>query len=51
MSPGSFPVRSSEEYLAQTRRHFVIVDPEERKKIIREETEKAAAKVGGKALQ
>ena len=51
MSPGAFSVRGSEEYLAQTRAHFVIVDPAERKKIISEETEKAAAAVGGKALR
>jgi glycyl-tRNA synthetase beta chain len=47
MNPASFPVASREEYLTKTREHFVIVDPAERKKIIREETDKAAAAVGG----
>ncbi len=51
MSPGTFPVRSSEEYLAQTRAHFVIVDPVERKQIICEQTEMAAAAGGGKPLR
>jgi glycyl-tRNA synthetase beta chain len=50
MSSGSFSVRTSQDYMSVMRNHFVVVDPEERKKIIREETEKAAAKVGGKAL-
>ena len=51
MSPATFSVANREEYLAKTREHFVIVDPAERKKIIREETEKAAAAVGGKVLR
>ena len=51
MNPAPFPFRSFEEYLAQMRAHFVIVDPAERKKIIRDETEKAAAAVGGKPLR
>ena len=38
MSPDSFPVGSREEYLTGTRNRFVIVDPAERKEIIREET-------------
>ncbi len=50
MSPESFPVGSREEYLAGMRNHFVIVDPAERKEIIREETRKAAATVGGRVL-
>jgi glycyl-tRNA synthetase beta chain len=51
MSPATFPVGNLEEYLAGTRDHFVIVDPVERKGIIREETEKAATAVGGRVLQ
>jgi glycyl-tRNA synthetase beta chain len=51
MSSGSFPVVSLENYLAETRNHFVIADPDERKTIIREETEKAAAALGGRVLQ
>jgi glycyl-tRNA synthetase beta chain len=51
MSPASFPVGSREEYLTKTREQFVIVDPVERTAIIREETRKAAAAVGGSVLQ
>ncbi len=51
MSPAPFTVASREEYLTKTREHFVIVDPTERKRIIREETEKAAVAVGGTALR
>jgi glycyl-tRNA synthetase beta chain len=51
MSPAVFPVNSVEEYLTKTREHFVIVDPAERTAIIREETRKAAAVVGGSVLQ
>jgi len=50
MGPDPFPVENLEGYLAGTRDRFVIVDPEERKEIIREETRKAAAAVGGLAL-
>ncbi|OPY85907.1 MAG: Glycine--tRNA ligase beta subunit [Syntrophus sp. PtaU1.Bin208] len=51
MSPESFPVSSLEEYLATTREHFVIVDPEERKRIILEEARKAAMAVSGRVLE
>ena len=50
MSPGSFTVASRAEYLEKTHGHFVIVDPEERKRIIREEADKAARAVGGRVL-
>ena len=50
MSPGAFPVANREEYLAKTRDHFVIVDPVERRSIIREETQKAASAIGGRVL-
>jgi glycyl-tRNA synthetase beta chain len=50
MSPASFPVVGFENYLTETRNRFVIADPEERKRIIRDETEKAAAAFGGSAL-
>ena len=50
MSPDSFPVENLEGYLAGTRDRFVIVDPALRKEIIREETGKAAATVGGRVL-
>ncbi len=51
MSPESFPVSNLKEYLAGTREHFVIVDPEERKRIILEEARKAAMAVSGRALE
>jgi len=51
MSPGPFPVTGFKNYLRETRTHFVIVDPEERKTIIREETGKAAAALGGRTLR
>ncbi len=51
MHPRPFKVRSIKDYLAKTRKAFVIVDPEERKKIILEEAEQAAAGVGGKILR
>ncbi|MDP3096747.1 MAG: glycine--tRNA ligase subunit beta [Syntrophales bacterium] len=50
MGPDSFPVENLEGYLAGTRNHFVVVDPALRKEIIREETGKAAAAVGGRVL-
>ena len=50
MGPDSFPVENLEGYLAGTRNCFVVVDPVERKEIIREETRKAAATVGGRVL-
>ncbi len=50
MSPAAFPVGNLEEYLAGARDHFVIVDPVERRGIIREETMKTAAAVGGRVL-
>jgi glycyl-tRNA synthetase beta chain len=50
MSPDSFLVGSREEYLTETRNRFVVVDPALRKEIIREETRKAAATVGGRVL-
>ena len=51
MSPEPFPVSNLQEYLAATRDHFVIVDPEERKGIILAEARKAAAAVSGRALE
>jgi glycyl-tRNA synthetase beta chain len=50
MAPGSFTVKGLEDYLTQARDHFVIVDPDERRSIISEETRKAASAVGGRAL-
>ena len=48
MSPASFAVSGFEDYLVKTRENFVIADPAERKKLILEQAEKAAADVGGK---
>ncbi|MFA4915997.1 MAG: glycine--tRNA ligase subunit beta [Syntrophales bacterium] len=50
LSPAFFAVRSMEEYLLKTRENFVIVDHEERKKIIHEEMEKAAKTLSGRVL-
>jgi glycyl-tRNA synthetase beta chain len=50
MSPRRASVRNLQDYLAKTRKHFVIADPEERKRIILEETEKAAREVSGRVL-
>lgn len=50
MSPTYFEVGSMDEYLTKTRENFVIVDHQERKRIIVEETEKAAKSLSGRAL-
>jgi glycyl-tRNA synthetase beta chain len=47
LSPGPFEVKDFASYLESTRKAHVIVDPEERKKIIREEIRKAASSVSG----
>jgi len=51
MHPRPFKVRSIKDYLTKTRKAYVIVDPEERKKIILEQAEQAAAGAGGKILR
>jgi glycyl-tRNA synthetase beta chain len=48
MSPASFVVSDFYDYLAKTKKNHVIADPEERKKIILSEAQKAAAQAGGK---
>ena len=48
MSPDAFAVTGIEDYLSKARERFVMVDPAERKKMILEDAEKAAAEVGGK---
>jgi glycyl-tRNA synthetase beta chain len=48
MSAKSFKVKKMKEYVTNCRKHLVIVDPEERKRIILEEAEKAAKTVEGK---
>ncbi len=51
MSPAFFEVKDIEEYMTKTKANFVIVDPEERKKITMEEIKKAAGTVSGKVLR
>ncbi len=48
MSPGSFAVSDCKDYLEKTKNAYVVVDPEERKKIIGEEAHRVAANVSGK---
>jgi glycyl-tRNA synthetase beta chain len=48
MAPKSFKVKNLKDYITKCKKHFVIVDPEERRKIILDEAEKAAEKVNGK---
>ncbi len=48
LSPDSFPVTSLEEYLTRSRENFVIVDPEERRAIILQETDRIAQALGGR---
>jgi glycyl-tRNA synthetase beta chain len=50
MSPASFTVSRFDDYLANARQNYVIVDPAERKKIILADAQKSAAEVGGKIL-
>ena len=48
MSPEPFAVSNFNDYLNKSRQNFVIVDPAERKNLILEEAQRAAAEVGGK---
>ena len=48
MSPASFAVSDFKDYLSKTRENHVIADHEERKKIILNDAQKAAAQAGGK---
>jgi len=48
MSPDPFVVSNFADYLNKTRQNYVIADQSERKKLILEEAQKAAAEVGGK---
>ncbi|MDZ4163584.1 MAG: glycine--tRNA ligase subunit beta [Smithellaceae bacterium] len=47
LSPAEFTVRGFDDYLIKTRERHVLIDPEERRQIIREEALKAALGVGG----
>lgn len=48
LAPNSFSVKNFADYKEKTKQNFVIVDPAERKTIILEEAQKAAAEAGGK---
>ncbi len=50
MANTAFPVRDFSHYLEECERHFVIVDPERRKEIIRRETHRVAKSTGGHLL-
>jgi glycyl-tRNA synthetase beta chain len=50
LNPAAFEVRSPADYLHRAREHFVIVDPDERRKLILEAAEAAACSLGGKAF-
>ncbi len=48
MSPAAFTVNGFDDYLAKARENFVIVDPEERRKLILAQARESAAEVGGR---
>jgi glycyl-tRNA synthetase beta chain len=48
MSPAPFAVTGFEDYLNKARENFVIVDQAQRKQLILQDAQKAAAEVGGK---
>lgn len=50
MANTTFPVRDFAHYLEECERHFVIVDQERRKEIIRRETHRVAKSTGGHLL-
>jgi glycyl-tRNA synthetase beta chain len=50
MHPDSVPVKDFHDYLKRTKEAFVLVDPEERKKKIREEMNQGAASTSGRVL-
>ena len=50
MANTTFPVRDFAHYQEECERHFVIVDPERRKEIIRRETHRVAIAAGGHLL-
>lgn len=51
MDPGAFEVADFADYLRKAREHKVIVDPDERKRMVREETEQAARGVSGTVVE
>lgn len=50
MSPGFFLVKDAHDYLNKMRENYVVVNQEDRKRIILEEAEKAARAVSGKPV-
>lgn len=50
MANSTFPVKNFDHYLEECERHFVIVDPQRRKDIIRRETHRVALAAGGHLL-
>ena len=50
MAPGTFAVKDFSQYLQECERHFVIVDPDKRKAIIRDEVARLAKEAGGEVL-
>ncbi|MBN2654413.1 MAG: glycine--tRNA ligase subunit beta [Nitrospirae bacterium] len=51
LSPASFEVKDSAAYVSQLRNNFVHVDPEERKRIILQESEKLATSVNSSLIK
>ncbi len=51
MAPEPFKVQGLEDYMKKAEEHFVIADPSRRKKIVREESQKAAEAVSGSVLE
>ncbi len=51
MAPGPFEIKDPKDYFRQVKKAKVVLDQEERKRIIREGIEEAAAQVGGKIFE
>ncbi len=49
LAPAPFPVRDAKEYLGEAERRFVVVDPQRRKAMIREQVLELIRKEGGEA--
>ncbi|HEJ83676.1 MAG TPA: glycine--tRNA ligase subunit beta, partial [Desulfobacteraceae bacterium] len=48
MSPGPIQISGIQEYLREMKQAFVVIDPEERERVVREVVQEAAEKVGGR---
>ncbi|MDD2510286.1 MAG: glycine--tRNA ligase subunit beta [Syntrophomonas sp.] len=51
LSTGALPVSSIDDYFRVLRKHYVILDQAERKKMIWQQVQKVAAEAGGKAME